>query len=175
MINKRHLTDIFFDLDHTLWDFEANSSATFNEILTAYNFSFDAATFMQAYSPINHAFWKLYRENKITTEELRFVRLQKTFEAINAPQNRETINALSNAYIDQLSTHTHIFEGTISLLQYLKSNYCLHIITNGFENVQQEKMANAGLASYFDVVLTAEKAGVKKPHPDIFNQALSLA
>ena len=175
MINKTHLTDIFFDLDHTLWDFEANSYATFNQILSDHNFSFDTATFMQAYSPINHAFWKLYRENKITTEELRFVRLQKTFEAIKQPQKAEMINILSNAYINQLSTHTHIFEGTIELLEYLKPKYQLHIITNGFENVQQKKMANAGLAPYFDVVLTAEKAGVKKPHPVIFEQALSMA
>ena len=175
MINKTHLTDIFFDLDHTLWDFEANSFATFNQILSDHNFPFETATFMEAYSPINHAFWKLYRENKITTEELRFVRLQKTFEAIKQPQNTSMINTLSNAYINQLSTHTHIFEGTIELLEYLKPNYRLHIITNGFENVQQKKMANAGLAPYFDVVLTAEKAGVKKPHAVIFEQALSMA
>ena len=175
MINKTHLTDIFFDLDHTLWDFEANSFATFNQILSEHNFPFETATFMEAYSPINHAFWKLYRENKITTEELRFIRLQKTFEAIKQPQNASMINTLSNAYINQLSTHTHIFEGTIELLEYLKPNYRLHIITNGFENVQQKKMANAGLAPYFDVVLTAEKAGVKKPHAVIFEQALSMA
>ena len=175
MINKTHLTDIFFDLDHTLWDFEANSFATFNQILSDHNFPFETATFMEAYSPINHAFWKLYRENKITTEELRFVRLQKTFEAIKQPQNASMINSLSNAYINQFSTHTHIFEGTIELLEYLKPNYRLHIITNGFENVQQKKMANAGLAPYFDVVLTAEKAGVKKPHAVIFEQALSMA
>ena len=175
MINKTHLTDIFFDLDHTLWDFEANSFATFNQILSDHNFPFETATFMEAYSPINHAFWKLYRENKITTEELRFVRLQKTFEAIKLPQNAAMINTLSNAYINQLSTHTHIFEGTIELLEYLKPNYRLHIITNGFENVQQKKIANAGLAPYFDVVLTAEKAGVKKPHAVIFEQALSMA
>ena len=175
MINKTHLTDIFFDLDHTLWDFEANSFATFNQILSEHNFPFETVTFMEAYSPINHAFWKLYRENKITTEELRFIRLLKTFEAINQPQKAEMINALSNAYINQLSTHTHIFEGTIELLEYLKPKYRLHIITNGFENVQQKKIANAGLAPYFEVVLTAEKAGVKKPHPTIFEQAFSMA
>ena len=92
MIKKTHLTDIFFDLDHTLWDFEANSFATFNQILSDHNFPFETATFMESYSPINHAFWKLYRENKITTEELRFVRLQKTFEAIKQPQNAAMIN-----------------------------------------------------------------------------------
>ena len=175
MINKTHLTDIFFDLDHTLWDFEANSFTTFNQILFEHNFPFETAIFMEAYSPINHAFWKLYRENKITKEELRFIRLQKTFEAIKQPQKSDMINALSKAYINKLSTHTHIFEGTIELLEYLKPKYRLHIITNGFENVQQKKIANAGLAPYFEVVLTAEKAGVKKPHPAIFEQAFSMA
>ncbi len=175
MINKTQLTDVFFDLDHTLWDFEANSEATFEQLFSAYNFSFDTATFMQVYSPINHAFWKLYRENKITTEELRFVRLQKTFEALNHPQEDSLINILSDGYIAQLSTHTHLFEGTLALLDYLKPKYRLHIITNGFENVQQKKMENSGLAPYFDQVLTAEKAGVKKPHPNIFKQALALA
>ncbi len=77
MISKEQLTDVFFDLDHTLWDFEANSAATFDQLLSSLDFQLDTAAFMQAYTPINHAYWKLYRENKITTEELRFVRLQK--------------------------------------------------------------------------------------------------
>ena len=175
MISKQELTDIFFDLDHTLWDFEKNSAATFEQLLSPFDFSFDVETFMQAYTPINHAYWKLYRENKITTEELRFVRLQKTFEALNSPQSTQRLTALSQGYIDQLSSYTHVFDGTIDLLDYLSKRYKLHIITNGFENVQQKKMLNAGLAPYFDVVLTAEKAGVKKPHPSIFKQALALA
>lgn len=175
MISKNQLTDVFFDLDHTLWDFEANSAATFDQLLSSLDFQLDTAAFMQAYTPINHAYWKLYRENKITTEELRFVRLQKTFEALNLPQPTQRIKSLSDAYIEQLSTHTHIFDGTMALLDYLRPKYKLHIITNGFENVQQKKMLNTGLTPYFDIVLTAEKAGVKKPHPSIFKQALALA
>ena len=88
-------------------------------------------------------------------------RLEKTFETLGAPQTPAVLQSLSDAYIDQLSTHTHLFEGTIELLDYLKSNYRLHIITNGFEQVQQKKMDNSGIAHYFDVVLTAERAGVK--------------
>lgn len=175
MIDKGNLTDIFFDLDHTLWDFEANSAATFKQLFSNYNFTFDTKDFMKVYTPINHLYWKSYRDYKISTEELRFGRLQKTFEALGTPQNKAIIDALSNDYIEHLSTYTYVFEGTILLLNYLKAKYRLHIITNGFENVQQKKMANSGLAPYFEVVLTAEKAGVKKPHPAIFNQALSLA
>lgn len=175
MIKKDKITDIFFDLDHTLWDFETNSAATFENILPPYNFPFSAQVFMTAYAPINHAYWKLYRENTITTEELRFVRLQKTFESVGYPQGDEVIHRISDAYIDQLSTHTHLFPGTLSLLEKLKKQYRLHIITNGFEQVQQKKMENSGIAGFFDVVLTAEKAGIKKPDSAIFKQALSLA
>ncbi len=175
MANKDSITDIFFDLDHTLWDFEVNSYHTFVSILTPCSFPFSAEAFMEAYTPINHAFWKLYRENKISTQELRLVRLQKTFEAIGHPQTTAVLQALSDAYINQLSTHTHLFEGTLELLDYLQPNYRLHIITNGFDVVQQKKMSNSGISDYFSVVLTAESAGVKKPHQDIFIKALAMA
>ena len=175
MIRKDKITDIFFDLDHTLWDFEANSAATFENILPPFNFPFSSQTFMTVYSPINHAYWKLYRENRITTEELRFVRLQKTFESLGYPQSDEVIHRISDTYIDQLSTHTHLFTGTLGLLEKLQKQYRLHIITNGFEQVQQKKIKNAGIADFFEVVLTAEKAGIKKPASAIFKQALAMA
>lgn len=110
MINKAIITDIFFDLDHTLWDFETNSYHTFSSILKPYQFSFSEKEFMEVYTPVNHTFWKLYRDNKITTKELRLIRLQKTFEKIGSPQPLNVIEGLSKAYIDQLSTHTHLFD-----------------------------------------------------------------
>jgi len=175
MIDIQKIQHVFFDLDHTLWDFETNSAATFESILPPYFFSFTVPDFMAAYAPINHAYWKLYRENKITTKELRFLRLQKTFEVLRFPQSDEIIQRISEQYIQQLSTHTHLFPGTLDLLENLHKKYRLHIITNGFEQVQQKKMKHSGIADFFEVVLTAEKAGVKKPASSIFQQALSLA
>ena len=92
MINKDSITDLFFDLDHTLWDFETNSQHTFASILAPYAFPFTIEKFMEAYTPINHAFWKLYRENKISTLELRLSRLEKTFETLGAPQLQLSFN-----------------------------------------------------------------------------------
>lgn len=175
MIAKERVTDIFFDLDHTLWDFEANSAATFDNILPAYKFNFSTKEFMSVYTPINHRLWKLYRENKLTSDELRFNRLEQTFEQLKQHIEQKAIHSIAQAYIDQLSTHTHLFEGTHALLKYLNERYRLHIITNGFENVQQKKMENSGIREYFEVILTAEKAGVKKPNPQIFKQATILA
>ena len=172
MINTHSVTDIFFDLDHTLWDFEKNSGLAFNEIFIELNFPFSLDVFLKLYNPINHAQWKLYRENKITQEDLRFNRLNKTFEKLNYSASIGLIDKISEQYITYLSTFPHLFEGAIELLEVLKNRFRLHIITNGFDKVQQFKIENSGIKSFFEFVFTAEKVGFKKPHPEIFIQSL---
>jgi putative hydrolase of the HAD superfamily len=172
MINTHSVTDIFFDLDHTLWDFEKNSGLAFNEIFIELNFPFSLDVFLKFYNPINHAQWKLYRENKITQEDLRFNRLNKTFEKLNYSASIGLIDKISEQYITYLSTFPHLFEGAIELLEVLKNRFRLHIITNGFDKVQQFKIENSGIESFFEFVFTAEKVGFKKPHPEIFIQSL---
>ena len=166
------ITDVFFDLDHTLWDFEKNSGLTFNKIFLELNFPFSLDVFLKFYNPINHAQWKLYRENKITQEDLRFNRLNKTFEKLNYSASIGLINNISEKYITYLSTFPHLFEGTLELLEALKNRFRLHIITNGFDKIQQFKIENSGIESFFEFVFTAEKVGFKKPHPEIFIQSL---
>ena len=172
MINTNSVTDVFFDLDHTLWDFEKNSGLTFNKIFLELNFPFSLDVFLKFYNPINHAQWKLYRENKITQEDLRFNRLNKTFEKLNYPASIGLIDNISEKYITYLSTFPHLFEGTLELLEALKNRFRLHIITNGFDKIQQFKIENSGIESFFEFVFTAEKVGFKKPHPEIFIQSL---
>lgn len=174
-MDKNRVAHIFFDLDHTLWDFETNSKATFHQIFQDYSFPFSVDKFMCIYSPINHAYWKLYRESKINEIQLRQLRLEKTFEALSFSVSPQIINDIAEKYIELLSTHTHLFEGTKTLLKKLSSKYQLHIITNGFENVQQRKLKNSEIDQYFDVVLTAEKIGTKKPNPVIYKKAMELA
>ena len=172
MINTHSVTDIFFDLDHTLWDFEKNSGLAFNEIFIELNFPFSLDVFLKFYNPINHAQWKLYRENKITQEDLRFNRLNMTFEKLNYSASIGLIDKISEQYITYLSTFPHLFEGALELLEVLKNRFRLHIITNGFDKVQQFKIENSGIESFFEFVFTAEKVGFKKPHPEIFIQSL---
>ena len=117
MIPKEQLTDIFFDLDHTLWDFEKNSALTFDFIFKELNLSIDLKDFLNHYNPINHYYWKLYRENKISQEELRFNRLAKTFETLKFDIAHPQINQIAALYIEKLSTFTHVFEGANELLQ----------------------------------------------------------
>lgn len=174
-MNPETITDVFFDLDHTLWDFEKNSALTFEKIFNEIELMVFLEDFLEFYNPINQAYWKLYREDKITQEALRFNRLAKTFEKINYTISDEIINKISEKYIDYLSTFPHLFDGAIGLLEMLSERYRLHIITNGFEQVQHFKIKNSGIQSFFEHVFTAEKIGYKKPHPQIFIEALKLS
>jgi len=172
---KNKVSDVFFDLDHTLWDFEKNSALTFERILGDHNVQVDLRDFLKVYIPINLAFWKLYREEKISKPDLRYQRLKTVFDELKYPITDATINQLAIDYIKYLSSYNHLFPNASEILSYLKPNYNLHIITNGFEEVQERKMVNANIRQYFDVIINSEMAGVKKPNPIIFQLALNSA
>ena len=172
------MTDIkhvFFDLDHTLWDFEKNSDLTFTELFSKHKIEVDVNSFLEVYKPLNRKFWKLYREEKVTKAELRYQRLKNTFDAVNYSISDELIDVLAIEYIDSLPSYNHLFEGTFEILDYLKEKYELHIITNGFEEIQTKKMESSKLLSYFKVIVTSESVGVKKPNPKVFNYAVDTA
>ncbi|PKB45193.1 putative hydrolase of the HAD superfamily [Cellulophaga sp. RHA19] len=172
---KDLVTDVFFDLDHTLWDFEKNSALTFTKILEDNKIGVKVEDFLKAYVPINHQYWKLFREEKISKADLRFQRLQTTFKTINYNATDNEINLLAEEYINHLSSHNHLFPNAIEILEHLKPNYKLHIITNGFQEVQNKKIRNSNLDRFFDVIIDSEMAGVKKPDPYIFELALKKA
>ena len=172
---KERVTDVFFDLDHTLWDFERNSALTFGKIFAESGIAVDLEAFLQHYVPINHSYWKLFRENKVTKQTLRFERLQRSFQALGEQLPNAVIDTLSDAYIDTLSSFNHVFPGAYEILTYLKPHYKLHIITNGFDRVHDRKLRNADLDGFFSIVVNSEMAGVKKPDPGIFEMALAKA
>jgi len=170
--HKKHL---FFDLDHTLWDFDKNSALTFEKIFKINNLEVELNSFLEVYMPINLAYWKLYREEKINKTSLRFARLKDAFDALGVKVSTQLIYKLSDDYITHLSTFNHLFDGTITILDYLKPKYTLHIITNGFKEVQHGKLNKSGIAHYFETVTNSEMVGVKKPNSKIFKHALDLA
>jgi len=170
-----HITDIFFDLDHTLWDFDKNSALTFEKIFKINQVDIPIAIFIKHYEPINLNYWKLYREERIDKESLRYGRLFDTFEAIKMKVQDDLIHQLSEDYITYLSSYNYLFEGAIELLQYLEPKYNLHIITNGFQEVQHGKLEKSKINSYFKTITNSEMVGVKKPNPLIFNYALERA
>lgn len=171
----KNIKHIFFDLDHTLWDFDKNSALTFDKIFKLNKVEVDIARFISVYEPVNLNYWKLYRNSEIDQEQLRYGRLRDTFSALEFMVEDTLIHQLSEDYITHLTTFDHLFEDTIEILDYLQSTYQLHIITNGFGEAQEKKMQVSKITHYFKTVTNAEMAGVKKPNPVIFKHALELA
>lgn len=173
-MNKADIKALYFDLDHTLWDFEANSALTFKSLFSEYDIALDLTQFLAVYIPNNNVYWKRYREGKIDKETLRFERLKTVFDALNYPTTNTLIDDLSDAYIQTLPEYNVLFEGAIEILTALKPHFNLHIITNGFQDVQYFKMKNSGLLPFFDTVTDSSSVGVKKPDPKIFEHALKV-
>lgn len=172
---KERITDVFFDLDHTLWDFERNSALTFARIFSENGIAIDLDDFLGAYIPVNLKFWKLFREGSINKDGLRFHRLKTTFDSLGYPAPDGLIHYLADQYIAHLSSYNHLFPNTIEVLEYLSPTYKLHIVTNGFQEIQDKKLRNSGIDRYFSQVINSEMAGVKKPDPLIFRLALDRA
>jgi YjjG family noncanonical pyrimidine nucleotidase len=169
------ITDVFFDLDHTLWDFDVNSELAFEIILKKDHPTIEITDFIEKYAPINQACWKLYQYDKITHAELRYNRLKHTFDALEYFVSDAQIDSIAHDYIQLLPENNRLFDGTIEVLEYLDEKYKLHIITNGFADVQYKKINNSNIGGFFKTITNSEMAGVKKPNPIIFEYALNLA
>lgn len=166
---------VFFDLDHTLWDFERNSKQAFQQIFKEQKFDISFQDFLVVYVPINFAYWKRYREDKVTKEALKYGRLKDSFNTLNIEVSEIVISQIAEDYLTYLPMYNHLFDGAFELLDTLQTTYELHIITNGFEEVQMLKLEKSGLKKYFTHVITSETVGVKKPNPKIFEVALKVA
>lgn len=174
-MHNSEITDVFFDLDHTLWDFDKNSGLAFERVFQKHKIALPITEFLREYEPINLIYWKKYREERVSKGELRRGRLTETFDIFKLKFPIETIDALAVCYIEELPVDNHLFMGTVEILEYLSGKYNLHIITNGFEEVQYLKLNNSGIKKYFSTITTSEEVGLKKPHPTVFKTALSKA
>ena len=114
----------------------------------------------------------MYRNESISKEYLRYNRLNEAFSKLKVSIPSKLINQLSDDYIETLPKFNYLIDGALDLLEYLKPKYKLYILTNGFKNVQANKLNNAGISSYFNQVFDSESVGVKKPNPIIFKYAL---
>jgi putative hydrolase of the HAD superfamily len=164
---------IFFDLDRTLWHFDENSKKVLNDIYNHFKL-FEVISsvdkFIEKYETVNEVLWGLYRDNKLTKDELRWKRFGDTLIYFKI-QNDLLANEIADYYVYHSPRQTLLFPETKNVLDYLSEKYKLHIITNGFEEVQFIKLKESGLTKYFEVIILSEKVGVKKPHPYIFKKA----
>jgi putative hydrolase of the HAD superfamily len=166
---------LFFDLDHTLWDFEANAKATLRELHTALQLKekgvHDFEQFHKNYLVHNEKLWERYRNGYIKQEELRVKRMRLALLDFKIA-DESLATEMSTRFLDLLPTRTILFPYTKEILQYLRDKkYVLHLITNGFEKTQHNKLMYAGLKLYFNEVITSESSGSLKPNKEIFEYA----
>lgn len=170
---------LFFDLDHTLWDFDANARATLEKLHIDLNLVskgvHDFELFHQVYLQHNDKLWERYRKGYIRQEELRLKRMWLTLLHFKIA-DEELSRQLSELFLQLLPARTLLFPDTLEVLQNLKDKgYALHLITNGFEKVQRSKLQHSGLAPFFREVITSECSNSLKPQKEIFDFALQRA
>ena len=174
----RNYHHVFFDLDRTLWDFDAAAEVAFERIYEKYHLKDlgipSAHEFHMVYHPLNEKLWGLYRENKITKDDLNRTRFLKPLEHYGI-HDVALADRLSEDYVYWSPRIVRLVPGTMELLDYLKPKYHLHLITNGFQEVQHTKLSGSGMEPYFETLTVSEEVGVKKPNPEIFLYALNKA
>lgn len=170
---------LFFDLDHTLWDFDKNAKTSLTDIYAHFelNNKVDAAfeDFYQKYLHHNEILWARYERGTITAEELKWRRMWRTLMDFKIADETLSKN-ISTKFLEILPTKKEVFPYTFEILKYLKDkNYTLHLITNGFEKTQWSKLKNSGLDDFFTQVITSEASNSLKPKKEIFDYAIEKA
>lgn len=172
----RNYKCIFFDLDHTLWDYECNAREMLLELHVAHrlegrNIAFD--DFERQFSQVNLELWQLYDNGLITNEVIRTQRFKKVLAHFDVED--ELLNmALSQEYLYGCPKKRNLMPYAKEVLDYLSAYYALTIVTNGFEEIQSVKLLSGNITHYFDHVVTSQKAGYRKPAREIFEYALSV-
>lgn len=174
----KHYRHIYFDLDHTIWDFDKNAEETLHELYILHKLAdlglSSADIFIETYTQNNHRLWREYHIGNITKEQLRQARFNQTFRDLGLHPDVIPVG-FEDAYVQLCPTKTNLFPHAHETLAYLQSKYTLHLISNGFKESQDVKIGNTGIGKYFQHIVVSEHVGVNKPDKAIFQHALNLA
>lgn len=169
---------IFFDLDHTIWDFDKNAEEALHELYVIHRLNdiglTSAEVFIETYTQNNHKLWREYHIGNITKETLREARFKQTF--LDLGVHPDVIpHGFEDEYVKLCPTKTNLFPNAHETLEYLSEKYTLHLISNGFKESQDIKINGTGIGKYFTHVVISELVGVNKPDPAIFQYAIDTA
>lgn len=169
---------IFFDLDHTLWDYDKNSHETLNDLYHSYQlkalcgFSFNQ--FYDHFGKVNTGLWNQFNLGIVDRSAIREERFRRIFNHFRIEDNELALR-ISDDYLKQCSAKTNLFPYAHDVLQYLQQKYKLYILTNGFDDIQKLKISGSNLANYFEGMITSETIGHRKPSREIFDHAREVA
>ncbi|MEQ9403182.1 MAG: YjjG family noncanonical pyrimidine nucleotidase [Cyclobacteriaceae bacterium] len=170
----REVRHIFFDLDHTLWDYDRNAQETLSEIYFEINDqTVSLKKFIKTFYEVNEKLWHRYNHGQIERKHIREERFIQVFKKTGFDPSKAEES--SEYFIENCSKKPHLFPYAKSTLDYLIKKYKLHIITNGFDDIQPRKLKSSGIDSYFEMIITSESNGSRKPSPEIFQLAVDRA
>ena len=171
----KEIRHIFFDLDHTLWDYDKNAQETLTELYDQLelNSAVSLKKFINTYYEINDQMWLKYNSKLINRNYIKENRFLEVFRKVGIDESHAEES--SNYFMNNCSRKPHLIEHAKITLDYLFKKYKLHIITNGFNDVQPVKLSSSGIQEYFEVIVTSETSQARKPEPEIFQDALDKA
>jgi len=170
--HKKHL---FFDLDHTLWDFDANAFDCLLEIYQVFGLENNGIVMKKFYSnftQINRSLWNQLELNLIEHDEIRKRRFKMTLEALELIIGTKVSEAMNDTFLELLPQKSKLVDGCVDVLDGLKDKYQLHILSNGYAKIQSKKLRISGIDNYFDKVITNDIANYRKPEKGIFDYSL---
>ena len=172
---KQKYEHIFFDFDHTLWDFDKNSFETLSELYQKYTLGailgVDAVHFISTFHKVNRYLWDKINTGEIDQSELRQRRFREVFKQLGVEEYLD-VDQFNDEYINICPTKANLIPFAEELLAYLSSDYRIHLITNGFPEIQDIKLKHSNIDQYFDHVITTRESGVKKPHKEMYAYAV---
>lgn len=171
------VTTVFVDLDDTIWDFTANSKVAMRDVYMRYGLDAQCPyeQFIACYLRHNEELWTLYHHGKITQEYLKTERFRVSFEECGIEFQDSGMPArFDHDYLEKIVTLEKIVDGAYKLLEHLQKRGEVHVLSNGFKNLQFRKLKSGKLDRYVSKVVLSDDIGVTKPDRRLFDYALQV-
>lgn len=172
---------VWVDLDDTVWDMRGNSELCLGELFAEEGidrYFTDHETWSRIYHEINLGLWQRYSRGEITRDYLRRERFASPLRMAGVGHDEAVrlSDYYDKAYLSRLGRKTALVDGARDFLDYLRGRgYGLGVLSNGFKEVQYDKMRSGGIADYFDVVVLSDEIEVNKPDRRLYDYALVKA
>ena len=174
---------ILFDLDRTLFDFDAAEKYSFFEAFRSEGINGNDEIFT-AYKQINRELWNMYSNGEVSLDFVHENRFAQLFSLTHIQPNCETwdrslqkqINytSLNRKFSEYLSNCNHLIPGSFALCKELSACYTLSIVTNGVTAIQKKRISKSSINDFFSFVFISEEIGIQKPDIRFFNHVLSI-
>lgn len=161
---------IIFDADETLFDFKKSERDAFKNTMLEFDIKYDENHHLKIYQDINTAIWKEFEDGLITQKKLKVERFKRLSDKLNAGFDEAEF---AKSYMKHLSCASFLYDDSIVIIESLHKDYRLTIVTNGLEDVQNNRIRKSVIAQYFEDIVISEEVEVSKPDPRIFEHALN--